>query len=147
MTDLKQTILELLKKDISVLLIGKTDSGKTYFILNELIPYLKTTGLEVKYYKDCNQVNGLPKEDVVIIDEVETLLDTEQLEAQHPEENPYFSEEYLDKIQQGHEKLKQIKQPCIYVITRNDSEDIDYFLKNIKTVDWDNRKVEIALMP
>ncbi|MFC1700602.1 hypothetical protein ACFLZ0_00425 [Patescibacteria group bacterium] len=141
MTDLKQTILQNIKENISIFLIGQVDSGKTYFVLNELITFLKKEKINVKYFKDCNQIVDLLKADIVIIDEVETLLDKEYLESHHPEENPYYSKEYLNKVKQWHEKLKQIKQPCIYIITRNSSEDIDYFLKNINSVDWDDRKI------
>lgn len=145
MTNLKQKITKTLAKNNSIFLIGPVDSGKTYFILNELIPFLKKEKLSIKYFKDCNQIDNLPKEDIVIIDEVETLLDKKYLEQQYIEENPYYSEEYLSKVKRWHEKLKQIKQPCIYVVTRNSLQDIEYFMENVKRTDWDNREVESIL--
>lgn len=140
MNNLKQTILQNIRKNNSIFLIGPADSGKTFFILNEFIPFLKKEKINIKYFENCDQIINSLKADIVIIDEVETLLDRKHLESQHPEEIPYYSEEYLSKIQQWHKKLKQIQQPCIYIVTRNSSKDIDYFLKMVKGTDWDNRK-------
>ena len=39
------------------------------------------------------------------------------------------------------DKLKRIKIPCVYIVTRNEKDTIENFLATIKTADWDKREV------
>lgn len=121
----------------SVLLIGLADRGKTYYALNELLPFLNKKGLDAAYFQNCNDFSKVPENtDVVIVDEVETFLDKDFLEQQYPDEKPYYSAEYLEKVKIWHNRLKIIKIPSVFILTRNKEEEIKYLVNNIKTTDW-----------
>ena len=74
----------------NVLLIGLANSGKTYYALNELTPFLKNKKLNSVYFPNCNDFLSIPDNvDAVIVDEVETLIDKDFLEQQYPDDKPY----------------------------------------------------------
>ena len=129
-------------KKKSVILVGASDSGKSYYAQNNLLPFLLKSGLTGQYL-ECDKINlhNMPKGDFVIIDEVESLQDKAYLEARHPEENPYYSQEYLNKIEKWSERLKEVNIPCIYIITRNEELEIDNFINTVSKADWDSREV------
>jgi len=137
MKKLTEKIYKELLSRKSVLVIGCTDSGKTHYALNELIPFLKVKKLNVIYFPNCNNLLNIPNNvDVAIIDEVETLADRDFLERQHPNDRPYYSAEYLEKVKNWHRILKNIQTPSVFVLTRNEKEEIKYLIDNIKTMDW-----------
>lgn len=124
----------------SIVLVGMSGSGKTYWVKNELIPALEQEK-NVVYFKDGDAVNNT-EGDIFIFDEVETLFDREFLEKRHPDENPYYMETYLNKINLWQEKYKKFDKPCLYVITRNEYQEIQNLVQNFKHTDWDNREIE-----
>lgn len=127
---------ELLSRK-SALVIGRTDSGKTHYVLNELIPFLKMKKINVIYFPNCSDLLNIPNNmDVAIIDEAETLMDKDFLERQYPDNKPYYSAEYLEKVKNWHNKLKNIKTPSVFILTRNGKEEIKYLIDNLKTIDW-----------
>lgn len=135
-TNLTEAIYKELSRGNSVLLVGKEDSGKTYFVENTLIPFLKNKNIKAVYFPDCNVLDISQKEDIFIVDEVETLLDKDFLEKRYPKEKPYYSSTYLETVKRWHDKLRLIFFPSIFILTRNSKEDIDYILKNIDHIDW-----------
>ena len=121
----------------NVLLIGLVDSGKTYYALNELAPFLKNKKLNTVYFPNCNDFLNIPNNvDAVIMDEVETLIDKDFLERQYPNDKPYYSAEYLKKVKNWHDKLKLIQAPSVFILTRNKKEEIEYLVHNVKMTDW-----------
>lgn len=137
LNDLTKTIYKELSRGNSVALIGATGAGKTWYIKNELIPLLESEKFKVKYFKDCKQNLEVENDgDIVVVDEMETFFDREFLEKRHPEERPYYEKKYLEEVNEWHKKLKGIKTPAIFIITRNGKEEIDYLVKNFKLTDW-----------
>ena len=127
---------ELLLRN-SVLLIGRADSGKTYYALNKLIPFLNNKKLNTAYFNNCDGLLRVPDNtDIVIVDEVEILIDKDFLECQHPEDKPYYSAEYLEKVKSWHNKLKIIQKPTVFILTRSGKEEIEYLVDNVKITDW-----------
>ena len=121
----------------NVLLIGLADSGKTYYALNELAPFLKNKKLNTVYFSNCNDFLNIPNNvDAVIADEVETLIDKDFLEQRYPDEKPYYSAEYLKKVKNWHDKLKLIQAPSVFILTRNKKEEIESLVHNVKMTDW-----------
>lgn len=119
------------------MLVGPTDSGKTWFIRNEVIPNLKKEGYKMQYIKDCDwDFSDLTNIDFVFVDEVETLTDRAFLEKRHPEEVPYYTDGYLETVKQWNEKLARIKTPAVFLIARNEDEEVDNLVKKMKVTDW-----------
>lgn len=127
---------ELLSRN-SVLLIGRADSGKTYYALNELIPFLNNKKLNTAYFHNCDGLLSFPDNtDAIIVDEIETLIDKDFLEQQHPKDKPYYSSEYLKKVKSWHNKLKLIQKPAVFILTRSGKKETEYLIDNVKTTDW-----------
>ncbi len=140
MNDLTKTIEEELKRGESIVLLGKTDSGKTWFCLHELMPFLQAENFNVVYLKDCDESFGIINTaDFVIVDEGETFIDRDFLEKRHPEEVLYYTKGYVKAVKEWHKKLAGIKVPSVFIITRNEDEELDYLMKNIKLTDWGAR--------
>jgi len=143
--DIKEKIFKRLSKKKSVFLVGPANSGKSRFAVNELLPFLEERGLHVFYAADCDHLFKTilqKKSEAVIIDEVETMHDKEFLELKNKSEKPYYSTAYLEKIKKWFDKLRKIKIPCVYIITRNNDEDVKNFIASVKTADWDCRTME-----
>lgn len=141
----KNKIYNLINQGKSLFLIGKSDSGKTFFVKKELIPFFNNKKVEVSYFSDCDKIITPPKKGIAIIDEIETFQDKGFLEKNNTAEKPYYSKQYTQKINGWFKKLKGVKIPSIYLITRSNENEIKYFQKTIKTTDWDNRKVEVVV--
>lgn len=139
--DIKNEIYNTLVSGQNIFLVGTADSGKSWFIKNELLPFLHNKGLSVLYFPDCTNLSDVGKENGAIIEEVEVLQDRGFLEKNHPNEQPYYTDEYLKRVMGWFRELARIKVPCVYVVTRNDRRDIDNFIKTIKKTDWDGREV------
>ncbi len=121
----------------SILIIGLADSGKTYYALNELIPFLNKKKIKTAYFPNCNNFLNIPNDtDVAIVDEVETLADKYFLELNNPKDKPYYSLEYLEKVKSWHEKLRVIQIPAVFILTRSKKKEIEYLVDSIKTTDW-----------
>lgn len=136
-------IAETLKDGVSVLLVAPTDSGKTWFVKNELIPEMKKEGLAVGYLEnpDAEMTSCC---DFWVIDEVEILGDREFLEKLHPEEVPFYEEKYLEEVKRWHGKMKEIKKPCVYVLTRNDEKAVENLMREDLKTEWDRREVKVV---
>ncbi len=144
---LENKIYHLINQKKSIFLVGESDSGKTYFVLKELIPFLKSKRLASTYFSDCDHIKVVPKTGVVIIDEVETFQDKEFLEKIRATEKSYYSKRYIQKVNRWFKKLKRVKVPSIYIITRNSKNEIEHFQKTVKTADWNKRVVEVVVFP
>jgi predicted AAA+ superfamily ATPase len=133
--ELKQIITEI-KEGKSVMIVGPTESGKTWFIENLLSGSLKNAGLDFVYLNGHNNPIKADECDVVIVDEFETFLDREFLERLHPEDRPYYTDDYVARILEWQNKLKSIDVPMIFIITRNQKEEITNLVLNIHNTDW-----------
>lgn len=139
MNDLAQKILEELRFK-SVVLVGPTDSGKTYWVQNTLIPYLESQGQKVEYLKDGDQsVAGSP--DVVICDEVEVLFDEKYLQGNNLE--PYYTDEYLTKVHRWFANYSLLSQKTIFIVTRNQPDQVKNLVDHMHQTDWDNRDLSV----
>lgn len=132
---MKENILQLLSQGESVLLIGAGDVGKTYFVLNELIPELEKKILSVLYLKDLEQELPSQEFDILIVDEFETFEDKDYLEENHAEEAPYYPGSYLSQVAGWHKKIRDIKKPMVLLLTR-DPGDVQNAAENIHKTDW-----------
>ncbi len=143
-----QKIFHLISGSKNILLVGPSDSGKTFFIKNELIPFFKKQGKNITYFKNINKKIILQKEEIVVLDEFEILDDQTFLEKLHPEEKPYYSEKYLNCVHKWIKKAKNIKNSCIYILTRNEKQAIENvkkiktfsFKENVKIIEFKYRK-------
>lgn len=86
-------IKNAIRNNKSIVLIGPTDSGKSYFASKILLPALKKV-YSVKYFSNGDLIKKSDNYDVVIFDEVELLLDQKRLEKQGEQ----YSSKYLKKI-------------------------------------------------
>lgn len=137
MKNLTEKIYKELLSRNNVLIIGLADSGKTYYATNELVPFLKKKGFNVAFFSDCDHLSNIPdKTDFVIVDEIETLIDKNFLEQRHSKDKPYYSPEYLKKVEIWHNKLKLIKIPAVFILTRSEKEEIEYLVNSVKETDW-----------
>ncbi|OJI08518.1 MAG: hypothetical protein COX02_00845 [Candidatus Vogelbacteria bacterium CG22_combo_CG10-13_8_21_14_all_37_9] len=137
MSDLSNNIYQEILAEKNVLLVGPTDSGKTWYVKNILIPFLQEKKIKVIY---CSDPDFIPKQineiDVLIVDEIETLLDQDFLEADSSNSKPYYSKEYLNKVRSWHDKLKEIMIPSVFILTRNSHGEIKNIIDNHSEMDW-----------
>jgi len=120
---LPKKILSALERRQNILLVGRRDAGKTYFVTNKLMPFLRRHGMDVHYYKDMNEESHiLPKDAIVIFDEFELLDDKEFLERMHPEDQPYYSASYLRKVQAWLQKAGHVPNRRIFILSRNEED-------------------------
>lgn len=143
-SDILNRILGTLSSGRSVFLVGPTDSGKTWFVQNELVPFLEKQSVRVRYFADCDKLpkKGEVNVEVFIVDEVEIIQDTPFLEEIYTEQKPYFSPEYIAKVRQWFSALNRIQKPGVFVVTR-EKEVIENFVNNIKTLDWNGKNAEV----
>jgi len=128
-SEVESKIIKILKQDKSVVLIGPSDSGKTFFVKNKLIPKLEMEGYRVVYFEDGNCIEEKDC-DFVFFDEAETLIDQKIIENK---ESQLYSEKYLQKVQNWTNKYSVFTQPAVFIISR-DKEDIEFLLDNLKEV-------------
>lgn len=139
MNSLAQNIADELRFR-SVILVGPTDSGKTHWVQSNLIPYLESAGQHVAYLKDGDQaLVGVP--DVVVCDEAEVLFDEKYLQDDNPE--PYYSDEYMQKVHRWFVNYSLLPRKTIFVVTRNQPDQIKNLVDNMHQADWDNRDVTV----
>ncbi len=141
MTDLVSKISGLLSKGGCVVLVGLSNSGKTYWVEHKLVPYLEQNN-KVVLFKDGNAVQSA-QGDIFIFDEAETLFDKSFLEDRHLDERPYYSPKYLEQVRAWHKLYTQFIGATLFIISRNTNEEIDYLVRNFKRTDWDNRDIII----
>lgn len=122
----------------SVILVGPTDSGKTYWIQNTLIPYLESQGKKVEYLRDGDE-GAASTSDIVICDEVEVLFDEKYLQGGSSE--PYYSDNYLNKVHRWFSNYSLLPRQTVFVVTRNKPDQIKNLIDNMRQADWDNRDV------
>lgn len=137
-------IIEEIKKNNSIVIVGASDSGKTYWVQNTLIPKLREIGKLVAYSEDG--FNNIAMLDVAIFDEAETLFDANELKIKYPEENPYYSEKYIEQVKNWFSMYSSHTEPSIYIISRR-KNDIQFLLENFKKSDWDNRNLKLFSFP
>ena len=140
---MKHLILKKLLEGKNILLVGETNSGKSYFVKNQIIPLLKENNINVSYFEECADLEVDNKCDVCIVDEVELLFDKQFMEDTYPKEKPYYTWSYLQKVAIRQDKLSQIQKPVICIVTRNGKHEIDYVVKNYKKLEWNNLPVEV----
>ncbi len=139
---LTKKIYNILEKSQSVILVAPTDAGKTWFVLNKLIPFLGQRGVSVKYFEDGDAISG-DNFEIAIVDEVEILADRKFLEEIYPEDRPFYTDSYLKKMQRWHSSMSKLKMPSVYIVTRNDKRAIGYLKKKVFSAEWDGRKIEV----
>ena len=137
-----QEILNFISSGISILLVGESNSGKTFFVKNKLIPFLEERNKKIIYFKNMDELTKAPKDAIMILDEFEILEDKAFLEKSHPEEKPYYTEEYLKCVHRWIKKAKSIKNPCIYILTRNEKREIE----NVKKIKNFSFKKEMEMI-
>jgi hypothetical protein len=139
--ELIQKISNLLLANKQVVLVGKSDTGKSHIIQDELIPLLEKTGKRVAYFKDGDHISPTEDAEIFIIDEAETFFDAHRLQTAHPDDHPYYSSDYIARVQKWHLAYTNLQKPSLFIITRNASEDIEYLVQNFNRTDWDNRPI------
>jgi len=140
----EDAIIDDIQNNISVVIVGPSNSGKTYWVQNILIPKLKKLGKSVQYSKDgFSKTNSA---DIAIFDEAETLSDLTQLQRNHPEERPYYSEKYLKDVADWYNEYSNHVEPSVYVISRKE-KDMQFLLDNFNKSDWDNRDLKVYRFP
>ncbi|MEK7645768.1 MAG: hypothetical protein AAB374_01535 [Patescibacteria group bacterium] len=135
MINLLSEITELLLENKSIVLVGSSNSGKTYWIKNTLIPYLESQGKEVRYLED-GDAKITDSADIVICDETETLFDEDFLQDKN-------TEEYLNKVNRWYKNYSELPASTLFVVTRNESDQIENLLQNFNKADWDGRDVVV----
>ena len=138
MNPLNKAIQKSLLSRKSILLIGPTDSGKTWYAEKELIPFIKGLGLEVGYFENpdefINSGSDIASLDVCVFDEVETFIDKDFLTGKYGE--GYYSPEYVRKATSWIRALSSVKIPSIFIVSRNSRDEINHLMKKAKTTDW-----------
>lgn len=112
----------------SVALIGPSDSGKTWFVKNILVPKLESKQIRCHYISDSIHNFSLPGPvDLLIADEFETLSDRKLLEKLNIKDKPYYPPEYVNRVEECHRRFRQLDPdlPILFIITRNNSEGIN----------------------
>lgn len=139
-------IISALERRQNILLVGRRDAGKTYFVTNQLIPLLRTNGMDVHYYKDMDEeIHVLHKDEILIFDEFELLDDKESLERMHPEEQPYYLDSYLLMVHEWLQKAECVPNRRIFILSRNE-EDIGCIL-GIASFNFAPNVVVIEVVP
>jgi hypothetical protein len=129
MKGLAEKIVEALQSR-SVVLVGPSDSGKTYWLQHSFIPYLESQGMTVAYLKDGDAAfSGSP--DVVVCDEAETMFDEPA------------TGKYLDKVRRWFAKYSLLPQRTVFVISRNTPKQIKNLIDNMHRADWDDRDIQV----
>lgn len=119
------------------LIVGKKDSGKTYFVLNTLIPFLKNKNINSIYFEECMMTDFFipTSDDVAIFDEFETFFDKDFLENKYNDQN-YYKDSYITKVKNLFNTIGGIDIPKILILTRNLDDEIENILNNMKKIDW-----------
>ena len=140
MDNLTIKIKNLLARNKSVVLVGPSDSGKTYWLKNVFIPQIKSVGMRAKYLEN----SGAPykkSSGIVICDEVETLFDERYLQRGH--KKPYYEAKYLEKVGKWFKRYSTLPPSTLFVITRNTKDQVKNLMSNFHRADWDNRQITI----
>lgn len=142
---LNEKILSILRSNRSVLLVGQTNSGKTWFIKKEFMPFLKKQNIKTVYFANPGKLfaTKVKDADFIIVDEVEIMQDKDFLQNIHFKENPYYSPKYLNKVKKWFNNLKYVGQPSIFIVTR-EKEAIKNLIKTVKILEWNNQKVRVV---
>ena len=143
MQDLADKITQKIIDSCNVLLVGPSDSGKTWFAKHDLINTLKQADIRVAYFENCDVIDGKNEADCFMIDEVEIMGDRNYLESKYGLK--YFNDDYLDRVALWHNKLSKIKKPSIFIVTRNNKDEINYLKENYKFLEWNNSPVSVFI--
>jgi hypothetical protein len=141
MNHLVHKIADNVFQNNDVLVAGPTGSGKTYFVEHELLPFLNKAGLGVGYFKNIDEfILNYKNEhfDVFIFDEFETFFDRDFLIKKYNDPE-YYSEQYIQLVTKWHGALLEVNKPSVFILTRNEEDEIDYIVKNMKQTDWGSR--------
>jgi DNA replication protein DnaC len=129
-------IYKSLKEGKSVLLVGPTGVGKTWFVKNKLIALIESKGETVQYIDGHIEKQKIIQSEYLIVDEFETFLDSEFLQKIYPKEKLYYESEYIKNILKWHEFLKKDQRPTLFILTRNGDEEINNIIQNVNKTDW-----------
>jgi len=143
--DTKAKIIKEIKRGASIVIVGPSNSGKTFWIKNYLLPEILKFGKKINYFEDGFSKN-LPSLDISIFDEVETFFDATMLQNKNPEEKPYYTEKYIVNVKLWYELYKEHPEQSIYIISRQKS-DIPFLIKNFNKTDWYNRDIKVFEFP
>jgi hypothetical protein len=141
MNGLTKEIYTKITNNGNALIAGKTDSGKTYFVEHELIPFLNKAGLSVCYFKNTDEFISTYKDDhfdVFIFDEFETFFDRDFLIKKHNDPE-YYSEKYLQSVTNWHKALSAVNKPSIFILTRNEEDEISNIVASMKQTDFGSK--------
>ena len=122
----------------TVALVGPTNSGKTYWVKNILIPHLESLGKKVEYLKDGDMLPEF-QDSIVISDEAETMFDAKYLQGNKVDD--YYAKEYLEKVDGWYKNYTKLPSSTLFIITRNSVDQIENLVKNFHTADWDGRNI------
>ena len=139
MNTLEQDIYNRLLQGRSVILVGPTEEGKTWFVKNKLIPLFDLNKQTYQYIYGFINDPVFVKSNFVIVDEYETFLDRDFLEKRYPEDVPYYNDKYFNDVSRWHRLLAGNKIPTVYILTRNEGSDIDNVLSHVGLTDWGNK--------
>src|SRR3989344_7163315 len=139
MNEQLEKVIDSLLRNKSVVLVGSTNSGKSYWVEHYLIPVLGKSK-KIAYFKEAEDIQKI-EADIFIFDEAETFFDKEFLRKRYPEKNPYYAPSYVKRVKNWHELYKKLNKPSLYIITRNSDEEVDYLVQNFNHTDWDNREI------
>ena len=136
-----RSILNIILAEKNILLVGHRDAGKSFFVQQQLIPFLQQQGIYVRYFKNMNEdISSILNKEVVVFDEFEVIEDKKFLERLHPEERPYYRKTYLEKVYTWLAKAKKISNKRIFIVTR-DKEEVDNLLRTTDFEFADNVEV------
>jgi len=139
---LAENISLLLQQNKNVLLVGPSDSGKTWFVEHTLMPLFKKQGKVVAFYRNCDVLENNITADFVIVDEVELLQDYDFLQKLHPEDTPYYTSEYLALVAKWQKKLTTLTIPGLFIVSR-ERVAIPYVLEKVHTLEWNNSPCKV----
>lgn len=143
--DFDDEVASTLLGGTSVVVVGPSNSGKTHWARQVLMPMLLERGKRAFYFPDGSV--SADSHDIAIFDEAETFFDREHLEQSHPEERPYYTREYEAQVREWHKNYARHEEASIYLITRNTEEDAEFLVRHMKVADWDSRPLRVFAFP
>lgn len=138
-------IARLLARGRSVLLVGATDAGKSYFATKVLLPMLQAQSVRAAYVTGPNRLHFVRNADIVLIDEVELAADAPIQERLYPEDAPaQWSRNYRRRVQGWMRAMARVRVPCVYIVTRNTPAERQWIATHIRRAEWDGRTVSVV---
>lgn len=98
--------------------------------------------MRVCYFESPGKIKQKTSCDIAIVDEVETFFDKANLEKENGSD--YYSSAYVARVNGQFKKLKGLKKPSVYIVTRNENRHIKFLKEKLKKTDW-GRTVEVVV--